>query len=474
MKTFTWTKWLILFASLCLTPRLDAQGIPPDTTNLLTSWSFWDTNAWHSDWDYAPISYTNLTASTLGDGTALVLNTTNFACLRYNVTESTGTNNIKVDVGALNFWFSPSWSGSNQGGFGPGQWGRLVEAGTYTSDASYGWWSLYLDPAGTNIYFSVQTNNGNGSTYLSSPVAWTNNAWHMVTLSYSSSNSSIFLDGVLATNGSGVAYWPGPNVLTNGFCIGSDSSGIAQAHGTFDDFATYNSPLSAGTVSNIYQSSWLYYYLNPLNWINITSAPSTNTVTPVFDAVTGQGYLTQGTNLASCVTNNNIWITNVTATRATNGNVTVTFSIAGGTGSVLYDVFANSILASSSDTNHPWSWMGQAYHCIYYSLTISNQPNVSAYLILGTPQDSDSDGLTDAYELLVSKTRPDKWDTDGDGMSDGWEVQFGTNPLVDETSQTSSRLNYGYDSVGRLKQVSGRRGETVTFDPEANIKTDSN
>ena len=52
------------------------------------------------------------------------------------------------------------------------------------------------------------------------------------------------------------------------------------------------------------------------------------------------------------------------------------------------------------------------------------------FLVLGTGLDSDGDGLTDAYELLVSKTDPHNWDTDGDGISDADEVLFHTDPLV--------------------------------------------
>src|SRR5438034_9587722 len=119
MKTTQTITWRILFLMLLsvLPGRLSAQGIPSD--NLLSSWSFWDTNAWHSDWDYAPINFTNLSSSTLGDGTALVLNSTNFACLRYKTTENTGTNNIKLDVGTVVLWLLPAWSSVSQGGAGP-------------------------------------------------------------------------------------------------------------------------------------------------------------------------------------------------------------------------------------------------------------------------------------------------------------------------------------------------------------------
>jgi len=143
MKNLNWTHWPMLLALLCpLAGRVQAQGIPGDNTNLLTSWTFWDTNSWHSDWDYAPISFTNLSSSMLGNGTALVLSSTTFACLRYKVTETSGTNNLRLDVGTVILWVWPGWASVSQGGAGPGQWGRLVEAGTYTSDASYVLWSI--------------------------------------------------------------------------------------------------------------------------------------------------------------------------------------------------------------------------------------------------------------------------------------------------------------------------------------------
>jgi hypothetical protein len=84
--------------------------------------------------------------------------------------------------------------------------------------------------------------------------------------------------------------------------------------------------------------------------------------------------------------------------------------------------------------------------------------------------DSDNDGLTDAYEKLVSKTNPLLWDTDGDGLSDGWEVAHGMNPLVDESAQTGSRINYQYDGAGWLRVVSGIWGEGITLDAEGNVQ----
>ena len=43
--------------------------------------------------------------------------------------------------------------------------------------------------------------------------------------------------------------------------------------------------------------------------------------------------------------------------------------------------------------------------------------------------DSDSDGLFDWQEVLLTGTDKDDSDTDGDGLPDGWEVEFGLDPL---------------------------------------------
>ena len=65
--------------------------------------------------------------------------------------------------------------------------------------------------------------------------------------------------------------------------------------------------------------------------ISLRSAPSTPTLTPVFNAVSGQGYLQLvATNTSDCVWGTNVWFTNVLATLADDGTVNVVFTIAGG------------------------------------------------------------------------------------------------------------------------------------------------
>ena len=47
---------------------------------------------------------------------------------------------------------------------------------------------------------------------------------------------------------------------------------------------------------------------------------------------------------------------------------------------------------------------------------------------IGTKTDSDGDGLSDAFERLVSQTDPLASDSDGDGLPDGWEHENGLDP----------------------------------------------
>jgi hypothetical protein len=397
-----------------------------------------------------------------------MLDSTNAAWLHYNITENDGTNHFKVERGSVMFWFAPNWSGTNQGGMGPGEWSRLIEVGSYSTNASYGWWSIYTDPDGVNLYFSAQT-NGSGTTYLTAPISWNiTNRWHLIALTYSATNTSLYLDSELVTNGAPMTLWPGPDVLTNGFFIGSDSNGLSQAHGMFDDLWTYDYPIDQSTVIGQFMYYGAWYFLNPWNRANYASAHSEPTATPYFNPVTGSGYLVQFTNAAPCTTDDNVWMTNVVVSMATNGTMNVSFAIAGGTEGTLYDVFANSLLDFSATTNAPWAWMGQGHHCTTYMLT--NLPPLSTYLILGQPIDSDSDGLTDAMELLVYKTNPHLADSSGDGMLDGWKIVWGFDPLIDNTAQSNKRSNYNYDAAGWLRQLTGILSESLTLDREGNVQ----
>ncbi len=116
------------------------------TNRLLEAWSFNDTN-WLSYFGYAPAAYTNLTfVPDTANGGALLIDDTNAVVLQVNAVENDGHINITLDTGSISVWFNPDWSGTNEGGVGPGEGSLLFEIGADTTNASDGWWSVFFDP----------------------------------------------------------------------------------------------------------------------------------------------------------------------------------------------------------------------------------------------------------------------------------------------------------------------------------------
>jgi len=441
-----------------LPPGEDGGSSPAGT--VLQSWSFFDHTNWTSDYDYAPVTFTNLGFSQLGNFRSLVMDTNVPVLLQYHVQEADGTTNFTPDIGTVMFWFATgSWSGSNVGGSGPGDYARLFEVGSYTTNSSYGWWSLYVDPAGTNLFFSTQTNDLSGSisNYLTVPISWTTNYFHFLALTYSATNTALYFDGALVTNGPGVTVYPGLEALTNGLFIGSDRDGNSQAHGLFNNIATCPVPLDANTIAGLFNDYFFNYMINPLNTAMATlksAGSSPDFSGDSYSAITGAGYMQWVTNLSTCVDGTNamqVWLTNITATAAGDGSMNVTLTIGGGLDDFRYDLFGTGYLQGPL-ANGYWVWLGQGYHCNTYTVNVTSR---NLFLILGTPQDTDGDGLTDAYETLVSHTDPDQAETDAFGVPYAWYVQNGLDPgsALDDPDM-DGLLNYQEYQYGTKPQVS--------------------
>ena len=73
------------------------------------------------------------------------------------------------------------------------------------------------------------------------------------------------------------------------------------------------------------------------------------------------------------------------------------------------------------------------YTNVVYECGISDLIRPPGLFRAGTRDDTDGDGLTDAFELLVSKSDPAITDTDYDGLSDGREIDIGTDPCLADT-----------------------------------------
>jgi concanavalin A-like lectin/glucanase superfamily protein len=220
-------------------------------------WLFDNTNTWVGAAGQLPLLATNVVGVSSWDTNAVLIDSTNPAILKYRDVETNGNANINLRNGTVRFWFKPDWSSTNANGVGPQSEGRFIEMGTKGSTS--GWWGLVVDPTGTNIYFGTQTNStATLTTNLTTTINWASNIWHQVVLTYSPTNSSLYVDGQAAgTNGAGVAYYPALNVRTNGFTVGDSVLGTNQARGTFEDLDTFNYPLDAGSIQANYQAAIL-------------------------------------------------------------------------------------------------------------------------------------------------------------------------------------------------------------------------
>jgi hypothetical protein len=139
-----------LFSTVATVGR--TQPLPPSDPNVqLCTWSFDDTS-WYSDLGYPPISFTNLNNPPSFDGNALQIDSTNAAWLQYNIVEADGTTNLTFNdfAGTIELWVLPDWNSTTNGGSGPGDWGRLIDVGAFSTNTPSSWWSLYFSPDGVN------------------------------------------------------------------------------------------------------------------------------------------------------------------------------------------------------------------------------------------------------------------------------------------------------------------------------------
>jgi hypothetical protein len=309
------------------------------------------------------------------------------AYLQYNVVETNGWTNLSVPRGSIWFWFRPLWGSTNLGGTGPGSSVRLIELGAFTSDSSYGWLSIHLNSAGTRMYFAGQT-NGNGAVYLEAPISWQSNTWHLTILDYTETNTALYVDGLLATNGAGVQYWPSPTVLSNGFFIGSDSSGSNLAQGDFELLRAYDGPRHA--------SVYLGYYTNTLakieDWENggdgLLGGGDGLGIDPG-----GGGSLGPGSGCTNGIQflNPPVWV-----------GTNLLLSLCGGVTNGVYDLY----FITNLTPQRTWSFLGRSASPGQSGFLVSGLPMPHGFFYLGLTNDLDADGMTDAWEGLVSHTEP--------------------------------------------------------------------
>jgi hypothetical protein len=436
---------VLLWAGIC--ESVMADGPPPLPTipgRLINAWRFNDTN-WLSIYNDAPRGFGNIECVESWDGHSLLLDSTNPALLNYNVVEADGWTNLVFDRGTIAFWAAPRWSSANvESGTGPGSWGRFLEAGAWTSNSSYGWFSAYVDQGGTNVYFSAQT-NGAGMDLLSAPISWNSNEWHWVVITYDT-NSTLYLDGQWAADGPATVVRPGPDVLTNGFFIGSDSSGFSQARCQFDDLRTWDYAISAATVQRYYDAVITNVWPKPsgLLWAgggfnsSVTSPPDpgdgTNGVaeSPCTNCVAAYNW---GTN--------DLWLEILPlGTNQFNADTNfATLLLHNGQADIDYAIQSKNSL---NETNWAFevSVLGRSEtNVVPTTVSMIGRSNLF-FRVLAYTLDSDGQGLPDWWQLKnfgVLGIDPFA-DPDGDGRVNLNEYQNGTNPNSFEAAPAPSGL----------------------------------
>ena len=424
-----WAKLLgTFFVMLLLTvPALCQSGPPappPDPT--LGAYYFEDTNWLSLDGD-APLGFSNLVSYPLWSRNALLLDTTNEtpAYLNYDIIETNdGSSNLDFSTGAIKFSFISDWAtaDTNQNGDGPGDWAFLIGAGDLSSGSPDGHWAVYIDAGGSNIYFGGVSNSVS-TVFVSAPISWASNSIHLVGIEYTSSNSTMYLDGQFAASGAPVTIVPATNVWTNGFFIGSDAAGYEQAQGIFWYMEFFNSNFFNTNWSDIFNDS---YFTN--GWLNLSNNFTT------WLAAQGGGFSFESSggfslppDPTNTVNTNYAGITPISGSTVSNVSTNVNIRMVNTLSNVTYEVLTNKNL---SNTNGWGIW-----RTFLASNSITPMPSISL-----------SSNALFFQGVMVGSTGtnslPDWWcleyfgtlnvnpyaDPDGDGLCNMDEYVLRTNP----------------------------------------------
>ncbi len=223
----------------------------------------WSLNALNflSDSGKAPLHNDNNVLSVPGvAGRALDVQSAPSSRLTIADRNADGSANINLLRGSIRFWVKPSWTSQEIAGTGPGSWARLIEVGSYSWPASYGFFSLFFKHDGNEIRFSSQNENGQSFDWLSSGIEWTAGQWHQVVLTYSPEETKLYLDDAAPVTGPGITIVPNATVRSHGFAVGTNRSGNAgvageRINGQIDELETFNYPLAASEITSNYMTT---------------------------------------------------------------------------------------------------------------------------------------------------------------------------------------------------------------------------
>ncbi len=314
--------------------------------------------------------------------------------------------------GSFRWYYAPGWSS----GEGPGHRAVLIEVADVAETPACGW-TLSINPQGTHLQIHAFAGD-DPELLLSAPIQWEAGAFHQVGVVASASNNvfRLMVDGQVCAQSTG----PGPMdqlvpMERWGLFVGSTGKGRHTAEGCFNelvtwsgqctvahyawDFAQQSPRMDLGPITPEEDQSRRQRILARRAGINRTTLYTMDDSGPPsplsFGGGGGGGTNSGWASFGPGPTNG------LMLTIPIFGSNLLSTTISNGMTNVLYDLFMTTNLVYHP-TNSQWTWVTNGY--ITDLFTLSNPPSPVVFFILGTTNDSDGGGFTDAFELLVSHT----------------------------------------------------------------------
>ncbi len=145
---------------------------------------------------------------------------------------SVGSTNVaSATGGSLRWWVKSYWSS----GVTNGAPATLLEMDAVSGGASAYAWSLQVSADGNTMQLFTET-DASVQEVLSAPIAWESGSPHNVILDFSSAATALFIDGSLASQGTGLAPVP---LSVGQLVLGSALSGSSTAGADFEEFYSF-------------------------------------------------------------------------------------------------------------------------------------------------------------------------------------------------------------------------------------------
>lgn len=177
-----------------------------------------------------------------------------FVATNSDVITVASTTNFDVSAGTILFWMRSAGTDPNSPGslnFGSAIFGRPFGKPGYDL--------VVVQQDSGNIYFNAPADSSSSAAILNSSATVSDNAWHLVALTFDASATgsvTLYVDGVLDSTIPNSAAWA--SVAGNPIQIGSSSDNSWGSYdGLLDDVRFYSRQLSAAEVASVYSTGAL-------------------------------------------------------------------------------------------------------------------------------------------------------------------------------------------------------------------------